>query len=98
MSVTVDHRVSTGRVLTLVWIVLSAVTVGSWWLAPGHSSGATASAPVTLVVILLGFLKGRLIIRHFMEVRSAPRWLAASTDAWLAVLWAAILAIYLVGA
>ena len=30
-----------------------------------------------------------------MEVRTAPRWLKVATDAWLSVLWLAILAIYL---
>ena len=43
----------------------------------GHARGAAAvaSAPITVAVILLGFIKGRMIIRYFMEVRTAPRWL-----------------------
>jgi hypothetical protein len=36
-----------------------------------------------------------LIIRHFMEVRTAPRWLRLSTDGWLVALWGAVLVIYL---
>ncbi len=76
--------------------MLSAITVVSWWLAPGHARGAAvASVPITVAVVLLGFIKGRLIIRYFMEVRTAPRWLKVATDAWLVVLWLAILAIYL---
>ena len=69
----------------------------SWWLAPPHDHGtpAVASVPITVAVILLGFIKGRMIIRYFMEVRTAPRWLEVVTDAWLTVLWAAVLAIYL---
>ena len=56
-------------------------------LAPGHTRGAAAatSAPITVAVILLGFIKGRMIIRYFMEVRTAPRWLKSFTDAWLTV-------------
>ena len=54
-----------------------------------------ANVPITVAVVVLGFIKGRLIIRYFMEVRTAPRWLKLTTDAWLAVLWLAILAIYL---
>ena len=54
-----------------------------------------ANAPITVAVVLLGIIKGRIIIRYFMEVRSAPRWLKIATDAWLVVLWATILAIYL---
>ena len=82
--------------ITYAWIILSAITILSWWLAPGHGRGAAAvaSAPITVAVIL-GFIKGRMIIRYFMEVRTAPRWLKLFTDAWLTVLWAGILAIYL---
>jgi hypothetical protein len=85
------------RRTTLVWLALCAITVSTWWLAPGHRGGgaAVASLPITVAVLLLGFIKGRLIIRTFMEVRTAPRWLQLSTDAWLVVLWGSILAIYL---
>ena len=47
------------------------------------------------VVVLLGFVKGRLVIQYFMAVNTAPRWLKLATDAWLFTLWAAVLAIYL---
>ena len=86
-----------GRATTYAWTVLSAITIVSWWLAPGPTRGApaVASVPITLAVILLAFIKGRLIIRYFMEVRTAPRWLKLSTDAWLVIVWGAVLAIYL---
>jgi hypothetical protein len=42
----------------------------------------------------LGIIKERMIIRYFMEVRTAPRWLKLFTAGWLTVLWAGILAIY----
>jgi cytochrome c oxidase subunit IV len=85
------------RTTTYAWIILSAITTVSWSLAPGHIGGAAAvaSVPVTVVVVLLGFIKGRMIIQYFMEVRTAPRWLKLFTDAWLAILWAGVLAIYL---
>jgi hypothetical protein len=56
---------------------------------------AVPNAAITIAVVVLGFIKGRLIVRYFMEVRSAPRWLRTATDAWLAVLWLAVLVIYL---
>lgn len=96
MTATVAARSRSGRTTTYVWLILSAITVISWWLAPGHSGGhAVASVPVTVAVVLFGFIKGRMIIQYFMEVRTAPRWLKVATDTWLVVLWAAILAIYL---
>jgi hypothetical protein len=87
---------SGARRTTLTWLALCILTIGSWWLAPGHQVGAaTASVPVTLAVVTLGVIKGRMIIRTFMEVRFAPRWLRLSTDAWLVVMWGSILGIYL---
>jgi Prokaryotic Cytochrome C oxidase subunit IV len=80
------------------WITLSAITIGSWWLAPGHARGdaAAASVPITVAVVLRGFIKGRKIIQYFMKIRTAPRWLKLFTDARLTVLWSAVLAIYLI--
>jgi len=84
------------RTITVVWLTLSAITVVSWWLAPGHSGGgAAASIPITVAAIALGFVKCRMIIRYFMEVRTAPQWLRLGTDAWLVVLWSAVLVLYL---
>lgn len=85
------------RTTTYAWIILSAITLTSWWLAPPHGNGApaVASVPITVAVIVLAFIKGRMIIRYFMEVRSAPRWLKLFTDGWLMVLWTSVLAIYL---
>ncbi|MDR3659399.1 MAG: cytochrome C oxidase subunit IV family protein [Mycobacterium sp.] len=81
---------------TVVWAVLSAMTVVSWFLAPAHRHGAaSASTTVTIAVLMLAAVKTRLIIRHFMEVRCAPRWLKLATDGWQVVLFGAILAIYL---
>ncbi|MCX2929222.1 cytochrome C oxidase subunit IV family protein [Mycobacterium sp. CVI_P3] len=85
------------RTITWTWLVLVAITVGSWWLAPAHTRGvASASVAVTCVVLGLALVKARLIIRNFMEVRTAPNWLKLATDAWLGVLFTAVLVIYLV--
>jgi hypothetical protein len=40
-------------------------------------------------------VKARFIMQEFMEVRTAPRWLRHFTDGWLAVLWIAIVTLYL---
>lgn len=83
--------------MTWTWLVLMVITVGSWWLAPAHSHGvASASLVVTCVVLVLAVVKARLIIRQFMEVRTAPGWLKLAMDAWLGVLMATVLVIYLV--
>lgn len=87
---------NSSRVITHAWVLLSVITVVSWWLAPGHATGvATASTWISVAVIVLGFIKSRMIIRYFMEVRTAPRWLRLATDGWLAALWLGVLVIYL---
>jgi hypothetical protein len=84
------------RGITLAWLVLCVITIVSWWLSPAHSAAPAApSLAITVAVIVLGLIKSRLIIRHFMEVRTAPRWLRVATDGWLLVLWTAVLVIYL---
>ncbi|OBG85984.1 prokaryotic cytochrome C oxidase subunit IV family protein [Mycobacterium sp. NS-7484] len=87
----------TERAVTQTWLVLVAITVGSWWLAPAqYSATLAASVPITVLVLALTLVKARLIIRQFMEVRTAPRWLKLATDGWLVVLFGAVLTIYLI--
>jgi hypothetical protein len=84
------------RGISLAWIALCVITIASWWLSPAHSAAPAApSLPITVAVIVLGLIKCRLIIRYFMEVNTAPRWLRAVTDGWLIALWGGVLAIYL---
>ncbi|MGV0849057.1 cytochrome C oxidase subunit IV family protein [Mycolicibacterium phlei] len=85
------------RIMTWTWLALTAITVGSWWLAPAHFTDTVQpSTPITALVLVLTAVKVRLILRNFMEVRTAPRWLRHATDAWLAVLFITVFAIYLV--
>jgi len=83
--------------LTLVWLVLCAVTIVSWWLGgtAEHHGHFVFSTPVTIGVLAIGLFKCRLIMQNFMEVRTAPRWLRLFTDIWLVAFWGAVLAIYL---
>jgi hypothetical protein len=95
MRVLLPKAVAKNR-LTVVWIVLASLTVVSWALAPGRAAGSVvASVPITVVILAMALIKSRLIVREFMEVRTAPAWLRAGTDAWLVVMFGAVLAIYL---
>lgn len=96
-TITRDSAQGSTRAITIAWTVLCALTIGTWWLSPAHSGlAAVASVSISVAVVVLGFIKGRLIIRYFMEVRTAPRWLRLATDGWLLVLWTSVLIIYLV--
>ena len=79
--------------ISWTWALLSALTVVSWVLAATHQ--LSPSTAVTIVVLAIAAVKTRIVIRQFMDVRVAPHWLRRATDAWLAVLMAAIIGLYL---
>ena len=93
MTTTTPQR---GRTTTYVWLILSAFTIASLFLAPAHEPGvAQASVPITVAVLLLAAIKARLIIQYFMEVRTAPVWPRVATDGWLVLIFGGVLGIYL---
>jgi hypothetical protein len=84
------------RTAWVVWAILVASTALAWLLTPGHLGSTThLSSELVPVIVALGMIKCRLIIRYFMEVSDAPGWLRIATDVWLAVLWLTLLGIYL---
>ena len=85
------------RRLTYVWAITIAITIVASWLGRstrvhGHYVGSTE---VTVIVLAIVLVKCRLIIRTFMEVRTAPTWLRRATDLWLVLFWGTVLALYL---
>ncbi len=87
------------RRLFAVWIVLVGITVAYFWIdssADLHGLPAP-SILVTVGAILLALVKVRIIMREFMEVRSAPRLLCRLTDLWVVIMTAALLGTYFVG-
>ncbi|MGE2728162.1 cytochrome C oxidase subunit IV family protein [Mycolicibacterium vaccae] len=80
--------------LTIVWAVLTAVTVASWLTARDTAAVHHVDTTVTLVVLLIAAVKTQLVIWHFMEVRHAPRWLKVTTNGWLVGLFSLLLGFY----
>ncbi|MCV7278935.1 cytochrome C oxidase subunit IV family protein [Mycolicibacterium flavescens] len=80
--------------LTLVWAVLTAVTIASWLTARDGGEAHQVSAAITVVVLVIAAVKTQLVIWHFMEVRHAPRWLKLTTNGWLVVLFGLLLGFY----
>jgi hypothetical protein len=68
--------------LALVWAFLAILTVASWWLARGHGAVYRVDAAITLGVLLVAAVKVQLVMRYFMEVRHAPRWLQRTAYGW----------------
>jgi cytochrome c oxidase subunit IV len=80
--------------LTIVWAVLTLITVVSWLTARDGGAAHVVNATVTVVALLIAAVKTQLVIWHFMEVRHAPRWLKVTTSSWLLVLFALLLGFY----
>jgi hypothetical protein len=89
-------RSSTTARINLVWGFLSTITIVSWLLATARVNARfSPSTSITVAVVAAAALKGRLVMQHFMEVRTSPIWLRRVTDAWLATLSIGVLALYL---
>jgi hypothetical protein len=86
------------RRLAVICFALCAITVVSWWIGSHHNHHVfTPDGAVTFSVIAIAAVKVRIIVSEFMEARYAPPLLRRIADAWLSVLVATLLAIYVIG-
>jgi Prokaryotic Cytochrome C oxidase subunit IV len=83
--------------LTLVWALLTAVTVASSLIAIDGGASHQINTTVTTAVLLIAAFKAHMVIRHFMEVRHAPFWLKATTSGWVLGVFALLLGFYFAG-
>uniref|UniRef100_Q47B58 Uncharacterized protein n=1 Tax=Dechloromonas aromatica (strain RCB) TaxID=159087 RepID=Q47B58_DECAR len=72
------------------WIVLVVATTITWYL--GEVGAAGTSAIVAMLAI--AFVKGRLVILDFMELREAPRLWRILLEGWLILVSSLILLAY----
>ena len=80
--------------LTIVWALLTTVTIASSLIALDGGAAHQINTTVTTAVLLIAAVKAYLVIRHFMEVRRAPVWLKATTTGWVLGLFAMLLSFY----
>jgi caa(3)-type oxidase subunit IV len=66
--------------VVLVWSILVGATLGSWWL--GTDPGAGDHTGAGAIVLLVAFVKARLIGLYFMELRRAPTPLRLMFEVW----------------
>jgi len=81
------------RRVTLVWVALIVATLVSAWV--GIAYGAGAARTVTVVVMIIAFVKLNLIGLHFMELRDAPWQLRVLFEGWCVVTCGAIIVTFL---
>ncbi len=80
--------------LTYVWAFLVVITVASWFIGRGHGAAYQLDAAITVGVLLIAALKAQLVIRYFMEVRFASRWLKRTAYGWNIALLSLLLLFY----
>ena len=85
--------------LFVTWLVLVAIALAYLWIdhEASHGGTPTANAAVTVAAICFALIKVRIIMREFMEVRSAPRFLLRITDFWVVLMGVAMLGVYVAG-
>ena len=72
------------------WLVLMVATAITWYL--GEVGAAGTGAIVAMLVI--AFVKGRLVILDFMELREAPKMWRILLEGWLILVSSLILLAY----
>ena len=77
-----------------VWALLVVLTCGSFLLGTDHTLGA-ATRTALCVVLVIAFLKARLVGSFFMELRHAPRIIRNAVDTWLLITGVVVIAMYL---
>ena len=75
------------------WLVLLVATGITWWLGEVGAVGTGA----ILAMLVLAFIKGRLVILDFMELRHAPALWRHLVQGWLLLVVAGIVFAYLKG-
>ena len=78
-------------VLLVIWLILMALTIGSFWFADVGGAGRAATAAFVLGIAAL---KGHLVAGVFMEMIHAPRAWAIVMSAFLVAQAALIIALF----
>jgi hypothetical protein len=72
------------------WLVLLVATGATWWLGEVGAAGTGA----ILAMLAIAFIKGRLVILDFMELRGAPLMWRLLLEGWLILVGGLILLAY----
>ncbi|WNC74173.1 cytochrome C oxidase subunit IV family protein [Thalassotalea psychrophila] len=76
----VQNQIKTMFRDVLIWSLLVVFTLSSWWL--GHTTQGLTADVITSMILLLSFLKIRLVILHFMEIKTASFILRLMFEVW----------------
>ena len=77
----------------LVWVCLMVLTSISWYV--GESPEKYDHSGVVVSILIVTFIKIRLVIMHFMEVKNAQLPLRLAFDAWCIVVATALIGVFM---
>jgi hypothetical protein len=72
------------------WAILMIATLITWYLGEVGAAGTTA----IVAMLVIAFIKGRLVILDFMELRDAPLMWRVLLEGWLILVSSLILLAY----
>jgi caa(3)-type oxidase subunit IV len=78
---------------TAVWVVLIAATIATWTLGTNH--GIANHTLASVVILLIAFIKVRLVGLYFMELRDAPAVLRGLFEAYCAIACTVVIGVFL---
>lgn len=81
--------------VTAVWALLVAATLCSWEL--GHGVGFETARAAGSAILVVTFIKVRFVMLDFMEIRHAPRWMRVTGQAWIVLIAAILIGLFITG-
>ncbi|WAJ43351.1 cytochrome C oxidase subunit IV family protein [Mycobacterium sp. Aquia_216] len=78
---------------TAVWVILVAATGVSWALGTQH--GMPNHQLASVIILLIAFIKVRLVGLYFMELREAPNVLRGLFEAYCLIVCALLLGVFI---
>jgi flagellar motor component MotA len=79
------------RRVTVVWVLLLALTFGSFLV--GLEQGAAFASVGAAIIVGIAMIKVRLIGLHFMDLRAAPRALRALFEGYVLAVFVVLVAL-----
>jgi len=78
---------------TLTWLILMLVTIVLTYALDGGSraTAGLSSTTVNVLILLVAFVKVRIVAYEFMEIRFSPRLMRIVASAWIVITCAILL-------
>jgi heme/copper-type cytochrome/quinol oxidase subunit 4 len=80
---------------TVIWFVLIAATLLSFWLGTDH--GLASATARTVLILVVAFIKVRFVALYFMELRDAPLVLRGLFEGYCVLVCGLLIGLYLFG-